>query len=351
VKISDFHYDFPPELVATEPSKDSRLLMYERAGGKIQHTQFRELSRLLKPSDCLVVNNTKVIPARFFAQKQTGGKLEGLYIKKTNDGVLVWIKGKVKAGEFIEFEDLGSLKIINKEEMRVDIECDSEKFEAFLWKKGLTPVPPYIRQQRERAGLEETLHDDPQNYQTAFAKDSEFLSVAAPTASLHFDSELLNTLPNELLEIKLQVGEGTFAPVRVEKLSDHEMHTELVQIEAQVWKRLKEIKKEGRRIIAVGTTAVRSLESAYLREEQGLSIEEFETNLFIKPPFHFRMVDGLITNFHWPDSTLIVLVATFMEAQNSRCLESINHDWKKLYEAAIARNYKLFSYGDASLIL
>jgi len=360
VKISDFHYDFPQELLALKPQEDSRLLSYDRKLGEIKHFKFKDIVSLLKPSDCLVVNNTKVIPARFFVKKITGGKLEGLYIKKTQRGVLVWLKGKVTEGNVIHLchpdgsschpgLDPGPspLKVLQKEEMRAELECDSSEFENYLWNKGVIPVPPYIRQERQRSGMEDTLQSDSENYQTVFSKDSKYFSAAAPTASLHFNDELMSSLKNEVLEINLQVGEGTFAPVRTENLNEHKMHSELVQIDPEVWSRIKKIKEEGRRIIAVGTTAVRSLESAFLRDQVGERIDEFETQLFIKPPYNFKIIDGMITNFHWPDSTLIVLVASFIEEGSSE----LKHKWKELYKAAIADKYRLFSYGDASLIL
>jgi len=354
VEISEFHYDFPQELIALEPGVESRLLSYERVSSKILHHTFKDLCELLSPTDCLVVNNTKVIPARFFASRETGGGLEGLYIKRTNKGVLVWIKGKVVVGESIQVPGFGPAQVLERKEAQVELLCDGKAFETFLWDKGLTPIPPYIRQQRMRDGIKETKKDDQKDYQSVFAKNFGFYSVAAPTASLHFDEEVLNQLKKkgvEILEVNLQVGEGTFAPVRAKKLADHKMHSEVVSIPAETWKTLKAFKKAGRRVIAVGTTVVRSLESAFLREQEGKNIDQFETELFIKPPFRFSMVDGMITNFHWPDSTLIVLVATFLEAQKGACPPQLTNRWRELYEEAIREKYRLFSYGDAAIII
>lgn len=365
--LKDFHYDFPLELVAVqsiEPRSAARMMVIDRKGDTAKHSAFRELPNFLNAGDILVVNESTVLPARFYGRRKTGAKLEGLFLEGNGDQVRVWLKGKVKEGEAIEIDGYGEVIVSKRFEKDAFFNCKAVDFVKFLKIKGLMPLPPYIRNEREARGLNSESPSDSQVYQTVFAnddvdsKDGQQYSVASPTASLHFDSELVASLQAKGIEIEkisLYVGEGTFAPVMVENLNDHKMHTEHCEINSDVWSRLMRAKKEGRRIIAVGTTALRTLESAALRSKKGETLEHFTTDLFIRPPFEFQVASGLITNFHWPDSTLIVLVATFLEAieagERGLCKSVLHHRWRTYYDLAIRERYRLFSYGDGMLIL
>ena len=359
MKISDFHYQVPAELIATEAlasRSSARLLFYDRASDLINHSTFQNLAQHLPEGSVVVVNNSSVIPARFYGRKKTGGKLEGLFLKRMPEGVSAWIKGKVETGEAFEVEGFGELTVMLRDGKEVRLKCDASRFLNFLKAHGEIPVPPYIVAEREKRGAAHLFSKDSKDYQSIFsqaAKAKENFSVAAPTASLHFDESLLQSLKEKNIsieEITLHVGAGTFAPLEKENVDEHRLHHESVSIDRNVWNRLRQAKKEGRKIVAVGTTAMRSLESAALRSDENFT-EDFSTDLFIRPPFRFKMVDALITNFHWPESSLLILVATFLEAQNSGCQAEIRHLWRKIYDEGIAHRYRLFSYGDGMLIL
>jgi S-adenosylmethionine:tRNA ribosyltransferase-isomerase len=304
-----------------------------------------------------VVNESVVLPARFFGRRKTGASLEGLFLEAKEDRVRVWLKGKVNLDEIILIDGFGDVKVISRSEKEAELFCDPASFIHFLKSHGELPIPPYIRNERQARGLKSQLPVDRESYQTVFAKQSDKkivddYSVASPTASLHFDAELLSALKTKGIQVEsisLSVGEGTFAPVMVEDLRNHKMHEEQCSVRPEVWAKIQKTKASGGRVIAVGTTAMRTLESAARRDAENLI--DFETSLYICPPFEFKVVDGLITNFHWPDSTLIVLVATFLESQGGLCKSVLHHRWRTYYDIAIRERYRLFSYGDGMLIL
>ncbi|MDB5037536.1 MAG: queA [Bacteriovoracaceae bacterium] len=357
MNISDFHFVVPPELIAVapvHPRSQAKLLTYQRVAKELKHSNFEQLPEFLLPGDLVIFNNTFVIPARFYGSRETGAKIEGLLLQTKSTRAKVWIRGKAHPGDRLNIDGFGKVEVLSKNGKQIELNCSRNELAACLEKCGSIPIPPYIVSERARRKLEAGCAEDKESYQTIFAKKGEDFSVAAPTASLHFDDLLLEKLKErgvEMAEISLHVGEGTFAPVDVGDLSKHQMHSEEVQIPPATWKKIEKAKSDGRRVIAVGTTVCRSLESAAERAEKNLSMDSFSTNLFIRPPFKFKVIDGLITNFHWPDSTLVVLVATFLEAKKGRCDDSLSHDWRKIYDEAISEKYQLFSYGDGMLIL
>ena len=355
-----YDYELPEELIAKEPlaQRDrSRLLVVDRATGQIAHHTFRDLPDLLRSGDCLVLNDSRVIPARLIGHRTaTGGKWEGLYLGSPEAGTWRLIgqtRGTLKAGEQISIcpaHDPDS-----KRELRLTLRAreadgiwladvdagnvDADTFDAannvldLLQQFGTVPLPPYIRRQLATS-------DDWQRYQTTYARNPG--SVAAPTAGLHFTPEVLETckqagIPNT--SVTLHVGIGTFRPIAVEKLGEHQMHSEWCELSTQTVDQLEQTRAQGGRIVAVGTTSVRTLESA--AQAKSLKVWSGETNLFIRPPYNFHAVDVLLTNFHPPRSTLFVLACTFAGTDLL----------KDAYATAIANNYRFYSYGDAMLIL
>lgn len=339
--VKDFYYELPPELIAQDPLLDrsgSRLMVLGRENGKIQHRVFRDLVEYLQPGDCLVINNTKVIPARLFGIKEgTQAKIEVLLLKRVKENIwetLVKPGKKAKVGTRIQFGD----GILTAEV--VDIAQDGNRhmqftydgiFEEVLDKLGEMPLPPYITHQLK----------DRQRYQTVYAKYDG--SAAAPTAGLHFTPELLAQISNmgvEIAEVTLHVGLGTFRPVKTENVLDHHMHEEYFSISASQAEKINCAKDNGHRIIAVGTTSTRTLEtvadvSGHVQEASGW------TQIFIYPGYQFKCIDGLVTNFHLPESTLLMLVSALAGR------ESILH----AYQTAVSCQYRFFSFGDAMLII
>ena len=342
------HYDFelPKELIAQFPlpnREDARLLTVDRAKGHLDHYHVRDLDQLLKPDDCLVMNNTKVIPAKLVGKRTaTGGRWEGLFLKADPTGnwnMLCKTRGRMKPGETVTVRDRDGLErstltLITRLEdgswvMRPEMEGD---FETVLDKIGRVPLPHYIR-----GGA--MVDSDLKNYQTLFAKHAG--AVAAPTAGLHLTQSLMDRLEKrgvQMAQVTLHVGIGTFRPVTAEALDDHQMHFEWGQIDEPTAKKINTCRSNGGRIIAVGTTSVRVLETAAANGT--LQPWKGETNLFIKPPYQFKSIDGLITNFHLPRSTLLVMIRTF----------GGDDLMKRAYEAAVEEKYRFFSYGDAMLI-
>lgn len=357
MKLSEFQYEFPSELIAVspqDPRSSARMMVVDRYRDDVQHKKFSDLPAILDPGDVLVVNESVVLPARFKARRKSGGYLEGLYLESRPHSVRAWLKGKVNLFETIQIDGFGEVEVLNRSEKEVELRCDPKSFVSFLKEGGILPVPPYIRNEREARGMAEVEPSDREFYQTVFANQNQETpadySVASPTASLHFDEPLLNALHERgvrIERISLYVGEGTFAPVMVDDLDQHEMHAERCSIASEAWVRIQKARRDGRRVIAVGTTALRTLEAAALRSEVQERIDDFWTRLFIRPPFKFKIASGLITNFHWPQSTLIVLLATFIENGSSK----LHHRWRSYYELAIRERYRLFSYGDGMLIL
>ncbi|MCD8158764.1 MAG: tRNA preQ1(34) S-adenosylmethionine ribosyltransferase-isomerase QueA [Clostridiales bacterium] len=340
MKTSDFYYDLPKELIAQTPLVDrssSRLLVLGKNSGKTEHKTFKDIKNYLKAGDCLVVNETKVIPARLIGErKNTGARVEILLLKRIDAErweTLVYPGKKAKPGNVISFG--GGLLEAEIEEVVNDgnriVKFNYEGiFEELLDKLGQMPLPPYITEKLE----------DKTRYQTVYAKNSG--SAAAPTAGLHFTPELLSELEEKgvkIARLTLHVGLGTFRPVKVEDVNNHKMHSEfysLIQDQADI---INETRKNGGRIIAVGTTTTRTLES--IADETGyLTKKSGWTDIFIYPGYKFKLVDNLITNFHLPESTLIMLVSALAGKENIM----------KAYKEAVEMKYRFFSFGDAMFI-
>lgn len=339
LKTSDFYYDLPEELIAQtplEPRDSSRLLVYNRTTGEVFHRHFRDVGDYLKPGDLLVVNTTKVYPARIFAYTEHGGKVEILLLKRQNltdweclvkpgkkcrEGVILVVNEELKA-EIISRTDDGG---------RIVRFIFDGVFEDILSRVGEMPLPPYIHEKLK----------DKDRYQTVYCKQEG--SAAAPTAGLHFTLRLIDELKAkgvEFAEVQLNVGLGTFRPVKTDDLEHHKMHTEYYVIDEENAEKINKAKREGRRVIAVGTTSVRTLET--VADEDGfVKAQSGDTSIFIYPPYKFKCVEGLITNFHLPESTLVMLVSAF--ASREKILE--------LYNLAVKEKYRFFSFGDACLFL
>ena len=340
MKVSDFNYNLPEELIAQVPIKDrdhSRLMVLDKNKKTIEDKMFFDILDYLKPGDCLVRNNTKVIPARLYGKKEeTNANIEFLLLKRIDGDiweVMVHPGRRLKIGTKVVFGD-GLLKaeileIMEGGNRKVKFEYDGI-FNEILDKIGLMPLPPYIKEKLE----------DKDRYQTVYAKYEG--SAAAPTAGLHFTEELLQKIKEkgvEIANVTLHVGIGTFRPVKVENIEEHDMHTEHYYIKQEDAQKINETKKNGGRIIAVGTTSCRVLES--VADENGIIKEkEGDTNIFIYPGYKFKCIDSLITNFHLPESTLIMLVSAL--AGKEYIMEAYKH--------AVEEKYRFFSFGDAMLI-
>lgn len=339
---STYFYDLPQELIAQtpiEPRDHSRLLCFDRKTQKIQHKHFFDIVDFLKPGDLLIVNNTKVLPARLFGFKsETGAKIEILLQKRLNLTeweVIVKPAKRLSEGTEIVFNENIKCFVIKKGDYgscKVKFEYNKNKtFEEHLMEIGTMPLPPYIKEKLK----------DQNRYQTIYAKYDG--SSAAPTAGLHFTKELMEKLKQKGVEIEnvlLHVGLGTFRPVKEDNILNHEMHSEYFEISKEVADKINKAKQEGRRVIAVGTTSVRTLESA-VDENELVVPQKRETKIFLYPPYKFKVVDALITNFHLPESTLIMLVSAFV-GDIDKTLE--------LYKIAVNEKYRFFSFGDAMFI-
>ena len=340
MKTSDFDYELPEELIAQHPAAQrdhSRLLVMDKYTGAVEHRVFRDIVNYLHAGDVLVLNNTKVIPARIFGIKEGGtAKIEVLLLKRDDVlpntwEVLVHPGKRAKVGTVIDFGE-GQLKgevIANTSAGRKMTFHFDGIFEEILEELGTMPLPPYIHEQLE----------DQNRYQTVYAKVDG--SAAAPTAGLHFTTELLETLRQngiEIEEVLLHVGLGTFKPVSEEDIEDHEMHSEYYEISQETADRINKAKAEGRRIISVGTTSTRALESA--AKDGRLQAGSGWTNIFIYPSYKWQIIDGLITNFHLPKSTLMMLVSALSTREHILAA----------YKEAVAQRYRFFSFGDAMFI-
>ena len=341
MKTSDFFYDLPEELIAQDPLEDrtaSRLLVLDRKTGVVKHKIFSDVIDYLNKGDCLVINNTRVIPARLIGEKEdTGGKVEVLLLKRRANDVwetLVKPGKKLRPGARVTFGD-GRLKAeileIAEEGNRLVRFYYEGIFEEILDSLGEMPLPPYITHKLE----------DKEMYQTVYAKFDG--SAAAPTAGLHFTKELLNKIEEKgikIASITLHVGLGTFRPVKVDDVNNHHMHTEWYEVNAEAADIINETKRNGGRVICVGTTSCRTIESVadengYMRAKTG------ETDIFIYPGYKFKIMDGLITNFHLPESTLVMLVSAFAGKENVLAA----------YETAVKERYRFFSFGDAMILI
>ena len=339
MKLSDFMYDLPEERIAqtpAEPRDHSRLMVVHRDSHELEHRHFYDVIDYLNPGDVLVINETRVIPARLIGERPTGGACEVLLLrqlapkrwetlvkpgKKLKPGAEVIFGGGRLKGRVVETTDVGG--------RIVEFECEGT-FEAALDELGEMPLPPYIHEKLA----------DRERYQTVYAKQEG--SAAAPTAGLHFTPELLERIRAkgvEIVPVLLHVGLGTFRPVKVENVEDHEMHSEYFEVTEEAAARINAARQRGGRIIAVGTTSVRTLESA---AENGLLLpKRGETKIFIRPGYQYQMVDALITNFHLPGSTLMMLVSALYDREHIIAA----------YEEAVREEYRFFSFGDAMLIL
>ena len=341
MKTSDFYYDLPEELIAQDPLEDrtaSRLLVLDRKTGAVKHKIFSDVIDYLNKGDCLVINNTRVIPARLIGEKEgTGGKVEVLLLKRRANDVwetLVKPGKKLKPGARVIFGD-GRLKAeileIAEEGNRLVRFYYEGIFEEILDSLGEMPLPPYITHKLE----------DKEMYQTVYAKYDG--SAAAPTAGLHFTKELLSKIEEKgikIASITLHVGLGTFRPVKVDDVNHHHMHTEWYEVNAEAADIINETKRNGGRVICVGTTSCRTIES--VADENGyMKAKTGETDIFIYPGYKFKVMDGLITNFHLPESTLVMLVSAFAGKENVLAA----------YETAVKERYRFFSFGDAMILI
>lgn len=339
LKKSDFYYDLPEELIAQTPvypRDSSRLLHYDKKTGELKNRIFRDILDIFQKGDLLVVNNTKVLPARMFSCTENGGKVEILLLKRfslTEWEVMVKPGKKAKEGALLTVNEELSLTVKSRTESGgriVDFHFNGV-FEDIISRVGEMPLPPYIKEKLS----------DQERYQTVYAKNLG--SSAAPTAGLHFTPELISALKDKGVEfatVELKVGLGTFRPVKEDDLTNHVMHTEWYEITSENAEIINKAKREGRRVIAVGTTSVRTLETVaddngFVRAQSG------DTSIFIYPPYKFKCVEGLITNFHLPESTLIMLVSAFLTREKVM----------EIYNYAVSERYRFFSFGDAMLLL
>lgn len=341
MKTSDFYFDLPKELIAQDPLEDrssSRLLKLDRKSGEIEHRHFTDIVDYLKPGDLLVLNNTKVIPARLLGTKEeTGAHVEVFLLKRVSEDTwetLVKPGKKLKPGTFVTFGDgilrAEILETLDDGGRKVKFYFDGI-FEEILDKLGEMPLPPYITHKLL----------DKDRYQTVYAKHEG--SVAAPTAGLHFTNELLSKVKEsgvDIAYVTLHVGLGTFRPVKVDDVTNHVMHSESYIISKETADKINNTKKSGGRVICVGTTSVRTLESAAL-DDGTVPQASGDTSIFIYPGYKFKVLDGLITNFHLPESTLVMLVSAF--AGKEHVLNA--------YEQAVNEKYRFFSFGDAMMII
>jgi len=336
LKTSDFDYILPPTFIAqtpAEPRDSSRLLVLKRDTGELEHRVFREIGQLLHPGDLLVVNRTRVIPARIFARKSTGGRLELLLLKR--EDLLTWeclVGGKgISVSKTIIVKNGPSAEIVEVLEGSRRRVRFAEPIEPFFPIVGNVPLPPYIHEPLK----------DPERYQTVYARDLG--SAAAPTAGLHFTLRLMDELKSQRVnfaEVTLHVGLDTFAPVMEDDPEEHQIHTEWCEIPPTTVEAISQTRQSGGRIIAVGTTSVRTLESAVIAGKNGILPFSGTTNLYILPGYRFKLIDAMITNFHLPKSTLIMLVSAF--AGREQVLRA--------YEIAKREHYRFYSFGDAMYI-
>jgi S-adenosylmethionine:tRNA ribosyltransferase-isomerase len=336
IKLSDYDYNLPKELIAkypVEPRDSCRLMVLDRKSRSIRHRIFRDITEYLEEGDLLVLNDTKVIPARLIGKKETGAKIEIFLLRPFCDNeweVLIKNIKRLKAGQKVIIgEDFYAELTEKYEEGKARVRLHGEDINALIKKYGHIPLPPYIEREDEEK--------DKELYQTVFAKKEG--AVASPTAGLHFTESLLEKLEKKGVKkafCTLHVGLGTFRPIQTEDIAKHKMHEEFYQIPEKTIKMIQETKKRGKKVVAVGTTVVRTLETYALTEKK-----EGFSDIFIYPPYNFKIVDALITNFHLPKSTLILLVSAF--AGREFILRA--------YSEAVKKRYRFFSYGDAMLIL
>lgn len=338
MRRQDFHYDLPEELIAKQPAKErvsSRLLCLDGESGKLAHKHFSDIVDLLEPGDLLVFNDTRVIPARVFGQKLTGGKVEVMVERVLDDNqILAYVRSSKspKAGAKIRLEEGTEITVLDRQESLFILQFPAGiSALTVLDEIGHMPLPPYI--DRPDSDI------DRERYQTVYGKNRG--AVAAPTAGLHFDEALIDKIAEKGVQlgfVTLHVGAGTFQPVRVDNILAHHMHSEVMVLSESISEKVLATKAAGKRVVAVGTTSVRCLETAALSGE--IKAYQGDTNIFIYPGFDYKVVDALITNFHLPESTLLMLVSAFAGYKNTMAA----------YAEAIEEQYRFFSYGDAMFI-
>lgn len=335
----DFHFDLPEALIAQQPARErggSRLLVLDGADGALQDRNFSDLPSLLRPGDLLVFNDTRVIPARLFGRKETGGQVEVLVERITGEqSVLAHVRASKspKPGSRLILEEQFEVEVTGRDGALFVLHFPGQVLEL-LKQHGRMPLPPYIERE---AG-----ESDAERYQTVYARKEG--AVAAPTAGLHFDEAMLAHLKSMGIEsayVTLHVGAGTFQPVRVDDIREHHMHSEYIEVPEEVVEAVASTRARGGRVVAVGTTVVRSLESAARKSGGELAPYNGETDIFIYPGYQFRVIDVLVTNFHLPESTLLMLVSAF--AGYDQVMAAYRH--------AVAEKYRFFSYGDAMFVL
>lgn len=344
MKTADFDYCLPPERIAQtplEPRDSSRLMVYDRKSDRVFHRRFFEIGDFLNRGDLLVRNHTKVLPARIYARKETGGKVEILLLRRLRDAEWECLIGgkKIREGSRLILADGLSATVLKDANGASRTVRFNGPFDDFMQKNGEMPLPPYIH----------TKLNDQTRYQTIYADQQAVGSAAAPTAGLHFTRELISKLESSgvgFADITLHVGLDTFKPVSVDDPKDHRIHKEWCEIDADTANRINETRQAGARIIPIGTTSVRTLESAAMAAVESGSAEavipiQGDTGIFILPGYRFRIVDALITNFHLPKSTLIMMISAFIGREKTL----------ELYELAVREEYRFFSFGDAMLIL
>lgn len=344
-KLSSYDYDLPKDLIAQKPTKPrdhSRLLVLHKRSGCIEHKRFFEITDYLKEGDILILNNSKVFPARLIGSKQeTGGKIEVFLLNKIKNNVWQCLIGGKGRKENLKILFAGKLAgVITKknedETWQVKFNQTGISFMKTIERIGQMPLPPYIKRNEKRS-----LRSDTSNYQTTFADNKKIGSVAAPTAGLHFTPALLRKIKKQgidIVYITLHVGLGTFAPVKTDDITKHKMHSEFYSIKNSDRKKIIEAKKKKQRIITVGTTSTRTLESIFSHYKKDIS---GWTDIFIYPGYRFKAVDAMITNFHLPKSTLLMLVSALADEKKI----------KNAYKEAIKHKYRFYSYGDAMLII
>jgi len=357
ISLNDFDYHLPPESIAQSPAvprDSSKLMVVDRVSGELEHHTFSDLDSILRYNDVLVRNNTKVMPARLFGKKSTGGFVEVLLIKEVgvSERSISWevlSKPGLKVGQSILFGEMEAVCTrISGYARVVEFQVSREEFFVLLDQLGKTPIPPYIGWNTDD---EQTLREV---YQTTYAK--HLGSSAAPTAGLHFTKALDERLIAkgvEILEVTLHVGLGTFLPVKTDDVEEHHMHSEEFELTKEVAEKLTKFKKEGRRIISVGTTTTRVLESTFDAQKQQFIAQSGSTDIYIYPPYKFQAIDGIITNFHLPKSTLLMLISAFVSEPNTshQFLDFQSSVVGKAYKEAIEKKYRFYSFGDGMLII
>ncbi|MEH6650430.1 MAG: tRNA preQ1(34) S-adenosylmethionine ribosyltransferase-isomerase QueA [Motiliproteus sp.] len=340
MRVKEFHFELPDQLIARHPAEKrtgSRLLCVEGDSGQITHRGFAELLDLVQPGDLMVLNDTRVIPARMFGQKSTGGKIEML-IERVVDAhnALVHIRSSKspKPGAILLMEQQLEAEVTGRQGALFEVRFKGERtLLSWLDEIGHMPLPPYMDRDDHES--------DRERYQTVYNRAPG--AVAAPTAGLHFDDELLQALRDKGVDlgfVTLHVGAGTFQPVKVETVTEHQMHSEYIEVSEAVCQQVRDAKARGGRVIGVGTTSVRSLESAAMKHGGTLAAYSGETDIFIYPGYQFAVIDCLVTNFHLPESTLLMLVSAFAGQEHIRAA----------YATAVEQQYRFYSYGDAMFL-